>query len=428
MPGFVLTLRVHTLAYTGYVIGLRQVIGMQHWRSALLWCIGAAVLHRLILLVWMAAVWLVMGAPMSGTADVHRKAELTPLDDAPLTQVTLGVWRRWDAIHYLDLAESGYQASDPGPTVFGILTPMLIGLFDRLLPGPVDVGAVVFGTAAFGLALVLLYRVCEVYYADGQLARWAVVVSLLLPLSYFFSAPMSEALYLATVLGVFYAGAQGRWGWAALAGILATLTRTQGAFLVVIAGLMLLQREHRPVLIERLSRLLRQGWALPFIPLSLVAFIAFREAQGFPALNETYAQYSYVFFVNPIEGLWINLRWMVVHPAETLLSVDLQSLVIILALAALQVRYALHRKLPLLVYTWGSVLIFVTKINWGWGTQEVFFTQSFARYALALFPLTVLAADGIRHAPRWIRILTLALLAFGMAFFSALHALGVGPA
>jgi|FLYN01.1.fsa_nt_gi hypothetical protein len=401
---------------------------MQSWRSALIWGIGAAVIHRLALLLWMTLVWLTFGTNMSNTAEVHRKQELTPLDSSPITQVTLGVWRRWDAIHYLSLAETGYQMHDPGPTVFGVLTPLGIALFDRLLPGPVDGGAMAFATLAFALALIFLFRVCEVYYGDTRLAKWAVVFTALHPLSYFFSAPMSEALYLAMVLAVFYAGTREHWGRAAAAGVLATLTRSQGVFLVGIMALMMLRREQTLPLKEQIRHAVRHGWMLAFVPGSLLVFLIFRQSQGFPPLEDTYARYSYVFFVNPFEGLLMNLRWIVEHPTEAVWSVDLWMLVIAITLALFQMRYPLHRQLPLLAYTWGSIFIFVTKVNWGWGTQEAFFTQSFGRYTLALFPLTVLAADGVRRLTGRKQALVITVLSSGLAFFSALHALGIGPA
>jgi hypothetical protein len=91
-------------------------------------------------------------------------------------------------------------------------------------------------------------------------------------------------------------------------------------------------------------------------------------------------------------------------------------------------RYPLHRRLPLIAYTWGSFIIFVTKLNWGWGTSDPTFTQSFARYSLVLFPLMVMAADRIRLMPRWKRVIAIGILVAGLVWFSALHALGIGPA
>ena len=68
------------------------------------------------------------------------------------------------------------------------------------------------------------------------------------------------------------------------------------------------------------------------------------------------------------------MRWLAEHPGEAIWSIDLWALVLVIALALLQLRYPLHRGLALMVYIWGSILIFVTKPNWGWGTHEALFT------------------------------------------------------
>jgi hypothetical protein len=116
------------------------------------------------------------------------------------------------------------------------------------------------------------------------------------------------------------------------------------------------------------------------------------------------------------------------HPTAAFWNIDLWMLVIVIALALVQLRYPLHRRLPLVVYTWGSILIFVTKLNWVRGTQEVSYTQSLGRYSLVLFPITILLADRLLRTSRRIRLLVIAGLAVGLAVFSTLHALGVGPA
>ncbi len=406
------------------------------WRPALRWGIGTALVHRLALSLWMALVWLMLGPQMGHVVDSHN----TPLAALPaphnlLEELTLTVWRRWDVVEYLNLAQNGYRAADPHASVYGPLTPLLIRLLDVLLPGPLDVAGALFGTAAFALALVMLYRVVETVYGAPQLAPYAVVATALLPLSYFLTAPMSDALYLALVLGMFYAAAQRRWWLVGVCGLLATLARTQGILLVLVGALLALEAplaaptEGRARPVEVLRRL----WPLALIPLGYVAFMAYRRSVGLPPLMQTYHEASYHFFVNPVEGLIINLRWLMRYPLPSLTNVDFLAMLTVPLLTVLLMRYPLHRRPAILAYCVASYLVFISKVNWRFGTHEVLYSISVARYALSLFPLTVLLADLYRcwgqgrSGWRHLRLLGPALGFAGLLIFSAAHALGAGP-
>jgi hypothetical protein len=399
------------------------------WRPAMLWALKIALAQRLILLIWMAFVWVAVGQQQNIPIDLH----VDPIAQLPtltaLEQATLGVWRRWDASHYLNLAQNGYRVDDPGPTVFGVLTPTGVKLFDLILPGGADLGGMAFATAAFWLSLVMLYRVCVVYYGDEDLGRWSSVMVALLPLSFFYSAPMSEAIYLALALGVFYAGATGKWRWAALCGALATLARSQGILLAGISVLMLWEQSQEQVnsIRERVVWIMRRGWVLAAIPLALAVFLAFRQSQGLPPLDEIYRSRSFIFFVNPFEGLRLNIHWALTHPSDAIFNPDLWALAVSLVLAVWAMLSPSHRHLPLVAYSFVSILVFVTKMNWLWGdTSQITYTQSFARYSLALFPLMVLLGDKVRAVSKLVRAIMLGLCACGLLIFSALFTLGGG--
>ncbi|HVU11731.1 MAG TPA: hypothetical protein VHD90_10645 [Phototrophicaceae bacterium] len=403
---------------------------------AVKWGFGVALAHRLFLGLWLALVWSVVGAHLTGVqVDFHTAGAQLPKLESPAEELIFGVWRRWDAVHYLDLAANGYRLDNPGPTVFGVLTPFSIRVLD-VLPIPLDLAAMIFETLAFGLALTLLFKLCESYYgdADGQLGRWAVIVTALLPLSYFFAAPMSESIYLAMVLGLFYFGTKKRWLLAAICGCLATLARSQGILLLPIAGLLLLEQNgftladlRSRAWLDQTRRAIVQGWTLVLIPLGFVAFVAYRQIIGLPSIGDVYTNISYNYFTNPLDGLITNFRWLIAHPFA-ISSLDLWALVITLILAFVALRFPKHRRLPLIAYTFGFILLFVSRINYFYGTHEVTFTQSFGRYSLCFFPLIILIADGLRCAAPFIRVVGVALLVAGIVIFSALYVLALtGP-
>ncbi len=381
---------------------------LTRWRDALLIGFGIALVHRLFLTVWLVIAWGLLSATIPD-ADVNfhttADARLPAFNSAEEARL-LGVWRRWDAVHYLSLAHSGYRTDNAGSTVFGVLTPLAIRAVAPLVGGSPDVASIIVQTLAFGAALTLLIGVVERMFDDRGLGIAAAVTTALLPLSFYFAAPFSESLYLACVLGVFACALSGRWVAAGLCGILAALTRAQGAIIALPAGLLLLEahgwRLNQPARwLSVARRVFLPALALLLIPLGYVIFLLYRDSIGLPSLGDTYARYSYHFFVNPLEGMLINARWIVENPAAALVNHDIWLMMGALLLTALTIAIPRHRKLPLLAFTIGHLLVYFSKINWVWGgSDEVLFSQSFARYTLVLFPLIILLADGTRRLPR----------------------------
>ncbi|MBK8020435.1 MAG: hypothetical protein IPK19_03155 [Chloroflexi bacterium] len=384
----------------------------RQWQRAALFGILTALAHRLALTVWMAIAWSIMSGYLpDARADFHATEDARlPALTSPVEQSLLGVWRRWDAVHYLDLATNGYRLDQAGSTVFGALTPLMLRVVSVVTGGSADLASLVVQTAAFAAALALLYQFCALVFGDEDLGKAAVLTTALFPLSFYFAAPLSESIYLLLALALMLWSFQGRWLAASIAGFLAALARSQGVVLAIIPGLLILEQHgidwRRPsTWVPAALRSLRHGWVLAFIPLGALAFVAYRTSLGLPSLGDTYAQYSYHFFVNPLEGLWINLRWIAAHPADLFASLDVFMMVLSFVGLGIALRFPKHRRLALIAFTLGHLLVFVSKINWVWGTtDQVLYSQSFARYTVILFPLLILLADGARRLPKLLRI------------------------
>lgn len=142
------------------------------WRAALVWGFGAALLHRVLLTAWIAAIWALVsttGGVPANQLDFHNTADL-PMR-APPESAIFGIWQRWDGVHYLDLALNGYRNENIGATVFSPLASWTFRAADLALPGGIDLAAAIVQTLAFGAALALLHRFITSYYADAELAR-----------------------------------------------------------------------------------------------------------------------------------------------------------------------------------------------------------------------------------------------------------------
>ena len=140
----------------------------------------------------------------------------------------LAVWGRWDAVHYLDIATSGYHGTD---MAFFPLLPLLIGILGRGIGNHLVAGLVISNVALF-FALLFLYKLVE-HEFDRAVARRAIFYISIFPTAVFFSAVYTESLFLMLTVASFYYMRERRWWLAGAIGLLASLTRIEGVLLAV---------------------------------------------------------------------------------------------------------------------------------------------------------------------------------------------------
>ncbi len=142
------------------------------------------------------------------------------------------LWNRWDATHYLGLAQNGYTATGEGrfSIVFYPLYPWMVRAFALVTQSYFGAALFVSGIASVGVGL-LLRRLVELDYSAkvGQLAVWFLFI---FPTAYFFHIGYSESLFLALVLGSVLAARRQYWALAGVLGALAGLARVNGLLLV----------------------------------------------------------------------------------------------------------------------------------------------------------------------------------------------------
>lgn len=152
----------------------------------------------------------------------------------PVWTNVLDLWNRWDAPHYLRVAEVGYRTGTPPPDdplfiVFFPLFPLAVRIVAVVVRNLVLSGLLVSFAASVGAAW-FLYRLVEL--DRGADEAWRTVLLLMtFPTAYFLAAPYSEALFLFAVVASIYAARTNRWIGAGLAGALATGTRVTGVAL-----------------------------------------------------------------------------------------------------------------------------------------------------------------------------------------------------
>jgi len=150
--------------------------------------------------------------------------------------ILLGPWQRFDALHYMRIADQAYETEED--SVFPPLFPVSIAWAGRLFrpfmsePQGNLLAAILISNAAFFGTLVLLYRVCVEELIKGSPLRVIVFLSIF-PTSFFLLAAYSESLFILLTLGSILSARRGSFWIAGALGMLAALTRLTGIILIL---------------------------------------------------------------------------------------------------------------------------------------------------------------------------------------------------
>lgn len=140
-------------------------------------------------------------------------------------------WNRWDAPHYLYLAEHWYtNVGDPANfIVFFPLYPLLLKPIIFLLGNPALSG-IAASIIFFLTGSYFFYKLVAVDYPE-KIARWATIALAVFPTSYFFNAPYTESLFLVIFSVAMYTARKERWIVSGIFAGLAVITRPSGIML-----------------------------------------------------------------------------------------------------------------------------------------------------------------------------------------------------
>lgn len=215
----------------------------------------------------------------------------------------LTLWFRWDALHYVTIAEQWYTGlTDQNLIVFFPLYPLLIRLLSVVIEW--HVAAWLIAQVAAVAGLTIFYQLAR-HEFGARVAFWSLLALVWFPTAYFFSAPYSEALYLFLSVATFLAARRGRWAAAGVGGGLAVLTRLVGLALLPALLVELWQQQpgqHR----------WRAGAWLLLLPagLALYLLINYQVFSDFFAFTEIQRVHWYKSFSWPWVGMVAAWRWV----------------------------------------------------------------------------------------------------------------------
>ena len=312
---------------------------------------------------------------------------------------------RGDAGWYTSTAREGYQrqafdATEQHNWAFFPLYPMVLRLA-AALTGEFHLTGMLLSNIFFLPALILLHKTALAFNLDEGDADRCIFYLAVFPTSYFFSLAQTEALFLLTTVGSFYAAMRDRWWLAGVAGAMATATRFSGIFLVpALALLYWKQYGLRP----RVNVL-----GLFLIPLGLLSFMLFLHmitGNAFAFKDVLVAwQRSSGFFLLPLFNYILRFRLVVE-------SWDFHALNFAASLLALAcgIVFAKRREWPFALYTLLSIIAPLSSLR----------LQSHARYVLTIFPVFMLLAQWGRQplVDQTIRTIFIVMLGLMAALFA----------
>jgi hypothetical protein len=185
---------------------------------------------------------------------------------------------RWDVEYYMRIATTGYQVSD-GTMQFHPLYPALARPLVWLGADPLVALALLASFAS--VLLILAFHRLACLRLEPPDAEFATLCLILSPFAFAVMVPYSEALFLLCAVLCLYWAKTGLWWQSGVAGVLATLTRQQGLFLVVPLLWMVLTdkppalRGGNPTTNRPLE--FGSGWLAVFaVPLAYVGWLIYR--------------------------------------------------------------------------------------------------------------------------------------------------------
>src|SRR6266851_4114382 len=304
-------------------------------------------------------------------------------------------WNRWDAVHYTQIAQFGYQSIYD--TAFFPLFPLLIKGMALLFgnQGYIAIGMILSNLALLG-TLFVLYQIA-VDALGEQVGRRTLLYLCIFPTAFFFFAAYNESLFLLLTASAFLAMRRQRWWLAGILGMLAALTRSAGLFLVI-PYLWELWVSQGSIIATRQKILLRLI-PIVLIPLGTALYCLYCwNVWGDPIAFVTVQSHWARQLSWPWQGILVSLYELFwVQPFgsfnEVHIVLDLSATIGFIVLAVLGWR---KLRLRFSYNLWLGMLIFYGLISPALVRHDA--VQSNQRFVLEMFPaFFVLAVLGVKH-------------------------------
>ena len=298
-------------------------------------------------------------------------------------------WANFDGEHYLSIAIYGYKNLQQA---FFPLYPFMIRLFSFSadLITNIWVGIIISNCAFLG-SLFLFWKIIKLDFSS-KVAKLSIIALLVFPTSFYFGAVYTESLFLFLSLLVFYLYRTNRYFWSGLIGILMTLTRINGVFVLLMILVDVLTRKmffKKGVFLVWISFLgilfyllyLKLNYSDPFIFYKMQDIFGDQRKTGIILLPQVFVRYIKIFVLSKMQLAMFQTTLL-----EFLIAILFTFLPI----------YAFLKKFNLSYVTY-IVLVFLTFSSFG-------SFSSIPRYVLLVFPAFMVLGAILQKFPKTIQV------------------------
>lgn len=284
-----------------------------------------------------------------------------------------GIWNRWDAISYLDIAMNGYVNSGDGrfTIIFFPLYPLIVRLFSVFLRSYL-MSALFVSNFAFALSIYFFYRLLRKDFSK-DISFNAIFFFAIFPTSYFLHIGYAESLFILFAISSFYYARSEKWLLSSILGMLAGLTRIYGIFLFPVIAY--------EYFLATKGKLKKDALFLFIIPFGTLIYLAinfalFKNPFQFMVF---YREHWFKYLSSPWNGFLGSLMsfkwqtfdgWIMVGASETVFAL-FGVFMILVSIGKIRFSYSLFAVLNLLL---------VISTN---------FWLSIPRYLISIFPIFI---------------------------------------
>ena len=310
--------------------------------------------------LWLAIVWFFIDKyfPLSKQAlwETYYHLSRSP---SLIGRAFIDVWLRWDGVHYMNIAEFGYEGVGLGDTVFFPLYPYLVGGLSRMISINVTLVGIIVSSIATLFASIFFYELVKELFDDKRLAKWSSACLVLYPTAFFLHAPYTDALFLVTSIASILMMVRKKPIMAGLFACAAGLTRAQGLLLIVPMIIYYFQNYAS----EKKFIKWRELLSLIIAIIGLGLFTLWRMKTGAVGFFETYQAYSNVGFRFPFVNIFISIIRLSKSPSILEFS-ELFSVLLFLAILIWMFTQKVFRKnLAIMMYSLVTWLLITSKIT-----------------------------------------------------------------